>query len=99
MDKNYVTWIRSYVPNIATGGAVLASDADNLKKRFLSWLVGALNEGADGGGGMWQLNFELAAKAGLEVNATRLKSLYFPAVTMPEEVVAWIEEGLVQVMK
>jgi pimeloyl-ACP methyl ester carboxylesterase len=92
LESNFITWIRNYVPAIATEGRLLASDAENLKKRPLFWTVGALNEGAERGEGVWQPDFELAGKAGIKVNATSLKCLHFPGVTVPEDLVAWIEE-------
>lgn len=92
LAKNYVTWIRGYCNAIEVGGREIASIPENLQQRPIFWTVGSLNEGADGDGGVWKSNFELASNAGLTIDTKRLRSMHFPAVTIPEDVANWIAE-------
>ncbi len=92
LAKNYVTWIKGYVSIADSGGGDLARIPANLQRRPIFWTVGSLNPGAEVGEGFWKSDFEVAGKAGLEINVERLKCLHFPSVTVPEELVGWIGE-------
>ena len=92
LKRNYVTWIRGYVDAIEVGGAELASEPENLKRRPIFWTVGALNPGVERDAGRWATNIKAAKAAGLEVERERLRCLHFPSVTVPDELAAWIAE-------
>lgn len=97
LAKNYVTWIRNYANAVEIGGNELASEPENLRRRSIFWTVGALNASENGVPVVWKSNIEKASAAGLSVNTTRLNSLHFPALTVPDDMAGWIIECIGQV--
>lgn len=88
LAKNYVTWIRGFVPTFGEGVQRLAKDPELLQKRPVFWTVGGLNKNSI----MWKENFNVAGLAGLKIDTDALQSLHFPSVTVPEQLVAWIDK-------
>ena len=92
MTKNYVTWVKGYVNSLEPAAREIASVPANLHKRPIFWTVGSLNQGAEVGEGFWKSNFEVSKSAGLKVDVERLRCLHLPNITIPEQLVGWIEE-------
>ena len=90
--KNYVTWVKGYVNALEPGAREVVSVPANLHKRPIFWTVGSLNQGIESGEGFWKSNFEVSRAAGLKIDIERLRCLHLPNITIPEQLVGWIEE-------
>ena len=90
--KNYVTWVRGYVNALEPAAREVVSVPANLQQRPIFWTVGSLNQGIESGEGFWKSNFEVSKAAGLKIDIERLRCLHLPNITIPEQLVGWIEE-------
>ncbi|OQO12247.1 hypothetical protein B0A48_02888 [Cryoendolithus antarcticus] len=90
LSRNYVTWMRVIVNGYETATGELAT-VENLKKRPIFWTVGGMSDSK-----IWQQDFDVAGKAGIQVRTDVLHCMHFPYVSIPEKTADWIIECVEQ---